>query len=491
VITHDYRATGYYLCLSKEIFELEYPINMELLINKQDCKEMNNKDNNLKWRDVELLVYALFAAFSVGIVSYLFFYDPVSFSFLIAEDHFAEYGTSVSFGLAGITLLILSLAPGPKIRRVVWMLIGITALVIAAEEISWGQRIFNIETPVAFSEHNTQSEASLHNLAVFQFHDDRLHFFVSYLILSYLFFSLMVLALMPRLAKAFTSIGIPLIQIRLFPVFLLAPCFILLKPITKIAKTDELGEFYLGIAVLMWAIDLFLFPIERKRFSTFTSVLTSTGILLLAGIIAAGLTYKHSAGAYATARLNLMASREYYNREMYEQAQAIYTYIYQHPQYLTENTRINHAKMLHATGEDAEATQILIKAATDLEAIVLQKDSNKFRFRQLGVIYMMLAESKLADNYFDKSIEADQKELALNPTPDEKAKLLFSISKTMEARGDITSAINNIEQANKYAQSAALRFHLEIRLKKLVKLQKGSLQVYLHSDRTIISILYL
>jgi len=87
----------------------------------------------------------------------------------------------------------------------------------------------------------------------------------------------------------------------------------------------------------------------------------------------------------------------------------------------------------------------------------------------------MLEESKLADNYFDKSIEVDQRELALTPTPDEKAKLLLSISQTMEARGDITSAINNIGQANKYVQSAALRFHLERRLKKLVKLQTNSL----------------
>jgi tetratricopeptide (TPR) repeat protein len=193
--------------------------------------------------------------------------------------------------------------------------------------------------------------------------------------------------------------------------------------------------------------------------------------------MAAGLTYKHS--ARVTERLNLMASRDYYKREMYEQAQAIYTYIYQHPQYLMEDTRINHAKMLQATGEEAEATQILIETATDLEAKVLQKGSNKIRFRRLGMIYMMLAENKLANNYFDKSIEVDQRELALNPAPDEKAKLLLSISQTMEARGDITSAINNIEQANKYVQSAALRFKLEQRLEELVKLQTISLQLYL------------
>ena len=437
---------------------------------------MNNKDHNQNWCDIELLVYALFAALAAGIVFYLFYYDPVNFALFITEDHFAEYGTSVSFGLAGIILLILSLAPGPKIRRVVWIFIGITALVIAAEEISWGQRIFNIETPTSLREQNLQNEVSIHNLAAFQSYNRKLRYYASYLILSYLIVSLTVPALKPRLAKTFTNIGIPLIPIRLFPVFLLAPYFFIFTPL---AKNDELVELFLGITVLIWAVDLSTLSIGRKQFSSFTSVLTSTGILLLAGIITAGLTYKHSASAGATYRLNLMASRDYYNREMYGQAKTIYTHIYHHPQYLMENTRINHAKMLQATGEEAQATQILIKAATHLEAKVLQKDSNKLRFRRLGVIYMMLAESKLADNYFDKSIEVDQRKLALNPTPDEKAKLLLSISQTMEARGDISSAINNIERANKYVQSAALRFHLERRLKKLVKLQTGSFQVYL------------
>jgi tetratricopeptide (TPR) repeat protein len=244
----------------------------------------------------------------------------------------------------------------------------------------------------------------------------------------------------------------------------LAPYFFIFHPL---AKNGELGEMFLGITVLVWAVDLSTLSIERKQFSGFTSVLTGTGILLLAGIIAAGLTYKHS--TRVTERLNVMASRDYFKREMYEQAQTIYTYIYQHPQYLMKSTRINHAKMLLATGEEAEATQILIETAMDLKAKVLQKGSNKIRFRRLGIIYLMLAESKLANNYFDKSIEVDQRKLALNPTLDEKAKLLFSISQTMEARGDIISAINSIEQANKYVQSAALRFRMEQRLKELVK----------------------
>ncbi len=101
---------------------------------------MKNKAKN--WFNFETLMYTLFAALSVCTVFYLYYYSPVKFTLLVAEDHIAEYGTSVSFGLAGIILIILSLIRGPKVRRVMWMLIGVIALVIAAEEISWGQRIF-------------------------------------------------------------------------------------------------------------------------------------------------------------------------------------------------------------------------------------------------------------------------------------------------------------------------------------------------------------
>jgi hypothetical protein len=37
--------------------------------------------------------------------------------------------------------------------------------VAAGEEISWGQRVFGLETPAALSEANVQDETNLHNLA--------------------------------------------------------------------------------------------------------------------------------------------------------------------------------------------------------------------------------------------------------------------------------------------------------------------------------------
>ena len=423
------------------------------------------RNNNQNGYNLELLAYTFFAVLSVCTVLYLFYYSPVNYALLITEDHIAEYGTSVSFGLAGIILLSLSFIRGPKVRRVMWILIGVMALLIAAEEISWGQRIFYVETPGIISEHNLQEEVTLHNLVAFDSVNKKLHVIVSYLILMYLVFSMVVLVSMPGLKEKLTDIGLPLIQIRLVPVFLLAPYFFIFFPT---AKADEIGELFLGIAVLMWAVDLFLISIKSKRFDSFASVLIMTGVLFLAVIISGGLTYRHSPGL--TARLNLMASRDYPDFEMYEQAQNIYSYIYQHPQYLTPETRLNHARMLQVTGKNSEAARILSEAARDIEAKEPLKTSNSKQLRLLGITYMLLAQNTLADNYFDKSIEIDQNALSLSPTPDEKAKALWSISKTMEARGNISGAITNIEQAIKSVHSPALHYQLEEQLKELRRL---------------------
>ena len=110
---------------------------------------------------------------------------------------------------------------------------------------------------------------------------------------------------------------------------------------------------------------------------------------------------------------------------------------------------------------------MLSLAARDLEAKEPVKTSNSGYLRLLGVIYMLLEQNTLADQYFDKSIEVDQKKLVLSPSPDKKVKALWSISQTMQARGNTKAAIINIEQGINHALSPALRLKLEQQLLKL------------------------
>ena len=81
---------------------------------------------------------------------------------LTREDGIVEYGKA-------LLLLGASVGFGIVLARVrfrnLWYL-GYTALflVLAGEEISWGQRLLGIDTPEGFARINEQGETSLHNV---------------------------------------------------------------------------------------------------------------------------------------------------------------------------------------------------------------------------------------------------------------------------------------------------------------------------------------
>lgn len=56
----------------------------------------------------------------------------------------------------------------PRARRSIFAVLYLFAagvfFVIAMEEISWGQRFLDLESPEFFVEHNSQGEITLHNL---------------------------------------------------------------------------------------------------------------------------------------------------------------------------------------------------------------------------------------------------------------------------------------------------------------------------------------
>ena len=57
-------------------------------------------------------------------------------------------------------------------RRYAYLLLGILFFFVFAEEISWGQRIFNTESGAFFLEKNIQKETNLHNLKIFNSVDE-------------------------------------------------------------------------------------------------------------------------------------------------------------------------------------------------------------------------------------------------------------------------------------------------------------------------------
>lgn len=88
---------------------------------------------------------------------------------VITEDGIVEWLTVVGLLLASLVCFrrVISLrGQKPALFLGMTMLFGIVFFFGAGEEISWGQRLFNIQSTDFFRQHNAQGETNLHNLVV-------------------------------------------------------------------------------------------------------------------------------------------------------------------------------------------------------------------------------------------------------------------------------------------------------------------------------------
>ena len=83
------------------------------------------------------------------------------------EDGFVEWTTSITLFIAFCYSLYRFFRARHRFGlrgRLILLFIAAVCLFGAGEEISWGQRVFDIETPAALAERNAQKEFNLHNL---------------------------------------------------------------------------------------------------------------------------------------------------------------------------------------------------------------------------------------------------------------------------------------------------------------------------------------
>ena len=99
----------------------------------------------------------IFAAF--------YFIDEDFYRSIIREDSIVEWLTFAFLISAGFVSIIVALKIWNKHNYLHWFFILFSAFNILAglEEISWGQRVFEIETTGVFQKYSDQNEVNLHN----------------------------------------------------------------------------------------------------------------------------------------------------------------------------------------------------------------------------------------------------------------------------------------------------------------------------------------
>jgi lysylphosphatidylglycerol synthetase-like protein (DUF2156 family) len=121
-----------------------------------------------KMPDYELITVCILASILILAIALAVNNFP-GYKSLVTEDGFVEWLTV--FSLLGCALMCFIRAIQLKSKRKKMfifslLLLGIVFFFGMGEEMSWGQRVFNIESSDFFSVHNTQEEMNIHNLEV-------------------------------------------------------------------------------------------------------------------------------------------------------------------------------------------------------------------------------------------------------------------------------------------------------------------------------------
>ena len=188
--------------------------------------------------------------------------------YLTKEDGIVENAAVVCYLIASFVMFSMlrfrpAEPPGKRgffdeRQNLVYLLIGLLLIVFAGEEISWGQRILNFDTPDTLTRINRQGETTLHNLNFWEALDpaglekhgiSRLYSSVA--LYNYVWFALFLVIpslskLWPVAASFFNNAGIPVIKalygflfLTNFILFeLLEATNIELRPIGEIKETN-------------------------------------------------------------------------------------------------------------------------------------------------------------------------------------------------------------------------------------------------------------
>jgi hypothetical protein len=121
------------------------------------------------------------------------------------------------------------------------------------EEISWEQRIFNLQTPSFFSDHNLQNETNIHNLVIFGIKLNQWLFTYGMLMVFLIYFSLPYWIDKHRfIRKTISQYGLYIPKRSHSLVFLLSTILIHSYPVPKVS---ELWELTFAITMLTVIIE--------------------------------------------------------------------------------------------------------------------------------------------------------------------------------------------------------------------------------------------
>jgi hypothetical protein len=171
--------------------------------------------------------------------------NPVHMELVCQEDGFVEYAQAFLYFFAGATFAYVG---SHKPFRNVWYWgYALLFLAIAGEEVSWGQRIFDLATPAALDAINVQHETTIHNIGKVQHHLRLVALLVS---LGISWAIPLTDRFVPALRRVYRLLDMPVFPLWVSPLSAIGAAFMIVPRLRGaiLFNLDEMGELYFALA---------------------------------------------------------------------------------------------------------------------------------------------------------------------------------------------------------------------------------------------------
>lgn len=182
----------------------------------------------------------------------------------VREDGFIENFTIVPLLIAvviGLRYLFKLARSRSGLFTLTMLLVVAFSFFVAGEEISWGQRVFHVESPEFFKENNAQQETNLHNLVVNGKKINKVVF--SLLLIALVAFYLLILPFLykksPKVRYFIDYAGVPIPHKFQILAALILFALIGLIPTAKNSEILELGISSIFLLILIYPENIYVF----------------------------------------------------------------------------------------------------------------------------------------------------------------------------------------------------------------------------------------
>jgi hypothetical protein len=198
-------------------------------------------------RAISIVIFPLLLAYFLLIIQI----DSKYYRFINNEDNLVEWLTFACLLISGLLSLIMAYQTYKYGDRYLWffLLFGVACIILGFEEISWGQRILQVESPNFFLENSDQQEINIHNV-VNQWFDVRTKHVAAFVLFIY-GVCLPILAIHPKMKTFFEKFRIVISPLFLAGGFALG-AFMTLNIFS--GQEEEVAELFLSLSLLLFII---------------------------------------------------------------------------------------------------------------------------------------------------------------------------------------------------------------------------------------------